>query len=264
MFRTIITGNDKVLTNPDRPSIRSVVLATVLVVGIYMLLPLVGAALGISSAAILAITQRGPAFYWSESFQRYLGNLEAFAGELTLLLASGILAAWILSRNPRNSWPIVRLPWTDLAIGIAVGLIGYFCIDQILLPWLYAAMPTGTHWPTAKYNSIDHYARSGLDRSSRDFFVSTVYCPTVETIIFVPFLYTRLRSQFGLITSMLVAALIFACVHQNKPLFLSFYLFALINFGLYELRKSIVAPLLHHIFYNGLIYGSQMLSFTVS
>src|SRR5437899_5634699 len=84
--------------------LRPILIAIAVVVGVYVILPILGAASGISLAAGVAIIRRGAAFYGNQGFQEYLVNFEGFCGELTLLTASGIVALTVWSRATRQSF----------------------------------------------------------------------------------------------------------------------------------------------------------------
>jgi membrane protease YdiL (CAAX protease family) len=107
---------------------------------------------------------------------------------------------------------------------------------------------------------MSDYGSSYMGQVAGGFFLDAIYTPIVETIVFVGFMYQRFRSQTGLIASLLFASAIFAAVHQNSILFLNFFLFGLINFALYEFRKSLTPSLFCHLAYNCFIYGSQVLT----
>jgi membrane protease YdiL (CAAX protease family) len=97
-----------------------------------------------------------------------------------------------------------------------------------------------------------------MDQVGGAFFLDAFYSPLVETIVFVGLMYRTFRSQWGIVASLLLGATIFAAAHQSKLLFLDFFVLGLINFLLYEFRKSLAPALAHHVTFNLLVYGSQL------
>lgn len=256
-MRTVIAkkGNSK-------QKVRALVLPTAAVIGTYVIAPIVVDFVGSFVPGVVALWNRGVNGLESECFQKYIGNLEGFLGELGLLIASGLVAAWIWQH--RVDIQIFRKGqlWFDIVIGIVVAVIYYYCIKKFVVPWLYLARPLGFEWIKAEYFPVGSYGRSYINQVASVYFVDTVYVSLIETIIIVGFMYRQFRSQWSFAASVLMASLIFAAIHRNELLFLEFFLFGLLNFTLFEVRKSLAAPLVHHMTANALIYGSQLALFS--
>jgi membrane protease YdiL (CAAX protease family) len=241
-------------------SLRVAVLPTGIVVAVYAILPILAAASAICIAAAVAIASGGKEFYFSATFVKYSSNLEVFAGELALLAISGIVAAIVWTRRGSDLRIFEKSSgWVDALLGVGAAVIFHFVVRGFLLPWLYLAMPVGAKWISREYQPILGYASAGVTQVAGSFFLNALYKPVVETILFVGFLYRGLRSLWGVTASLLFASVIFAALHKNGPLFLDFFLLGLVNFALFEFRKSLAAPLIQHVSYNILVFGSQVL-----
>jgi membrane protease YdiL (CAAX protease family) len=225
---------------------------------VYVILPLVGVAVGIFLVSLGAIAQRGVNFYHNPAFQEYLRSLGGFFGGLTLLLGSGLLAIKVWSRRTDLYMFGRSSRWKELLIGISVGFISYYLANKLLLPWLYLAMPVGSEWIKSEFFSLRSYGSSQMDHVGGTFFLDAFYSPLVETIIFVGSMYRTFRSQWGIAASLLLGSAIFSAAHMSNLLFLDFFVFGLANFLLYEFRKSLAASLAHHVTFNVLVYGSQL------
>ena len=246
----------------NKEKVAALLLPSVVVVATYVIVPTLGDWLGSFIPGIVALYNGGAAVLESQSFQKYIGNLEGFLGELTLLIASGLLAVWIW--QCRQNLQIFRKGrvWLDIAIGVTVAVIDYYCGKKLVVPWLYLARPLGSEWIKTQYVSVGSYGTAYINQIASVFFVDTVYVSLIETIVIVGFMYRQFRSQWSFMVSIPLAALIFAAIHRNELLFFDFFLFGLVNLGLFELRKSLAAPLVHHLVRNALIYGSQLALFS--
>jgi membrane protease YdiL (CAAX protease family) len=235
---------------------------TALVVLVYLILPLLVAWIGAFVPGCIAAAQKGIAILEVPEAEKYLHNLEGFWGQLTLLTGSGLLALWVWSRRGDLHFFGGAQGWLEILIGISFGILNYYCDKQLIVPWLYMARPSGLEWINSQYHSVTAYGPTYIDQIASVFFVGSFYVPVIETIVFVGLMYRRFRSQWGFIASILLCSIIFAFVHQNLALFLEFFLFASANLALYEFRKSLAAPLLHHVTLNVMIYGSQLALFS--
>jgi membrane protease YdiL (CAAX protease family) len=244
------------------PKLRSVFVATALVLCVYVILPTIVAWTGAFIAASIGVAQRGIHVLSSPATHNYVDNLAVFLGQLTLLIGSGALALWIWGRRAdlRVFGEVPR--WREILIGVSIGVIDYYCAKKLIFPWLYMARPIGWEWIKSEYGPVGAYHRSYITQIADLFFVSIIYGPLVETLIFVGLLYRRFRLQWGYATSVLLGSVIFAAAHRDELLFLRLFLFGLINFTLYEFRKSLAAPLFHHVTLNALVYGSQLTLFS--
>jgi membrane protease YdiL (CAAX protease family) len=240
------------------PAAKSVIRAIGLVLCVYVVFPSGVAWIGTFTLTGLAALRNGIGFLDTPSAQKYVLNLEAFLGELTLLIGSGLLAVWICGRGVTLGLGGTRRRWREVLIGLGLAVINYEIGKRIILPWLYLARPIGMQWIKPEYYSITEYGRSYMSQVAAVFFIDSVYVPVVETFAFTAFMYGALRLQWGRAVSLLVASVIFAAIHRNELLFLDFALFGFVNFALFEFRKSLVAPLFHHLIFNALVYGSQL------
>jgi membrane protease YdiL (CAAX protease family) len=244
----------------SRARLCALLIPALIVFIVYVVIPSAVAWIGAFVLGFIAAIRRGPSVLDTADFQKYIGNLEGFFGELCLLVASGILTV-SLWRRRQLEISRSRL-WIDVAIGITVGVFSEVCSKLFVVPWLYLARPLGSEWIKPEYISVSSYGRTYINQIASVFFVDTVYTALVETTIIVGFFYAGMRAQWNVAVSALYVAIIFAAMHRNGLLFLDFFLFALINFALYEWRKSLVAPFFHHLTFNALIYGSQLALFS--
>ena len=79
--------------------------------------------------------------------------------------------------------------------------------------------------------------------------------PVMEELFFRGFCYPIFKSRFGPAISAVLTASIFAVVHANTYAFWPIFVLGLALGYLYELRKSIVAPMVLHITHNAVFIG---------
>ena len=230
-------------------------------IAVYVLVPTATAWTGGFVSGFIAGIQTGPKVLESGAFHKFLSNGIGFFGQLSLLLTSGLLASWVW-RKKQLAIFAEKSRWIEIAIGVLTGLLTFYCSKKLIVPWLYAARPVGSEWISNQYAPVSSYPRRYINQIANLFFLDGGYIPLVETIIFVGFMYCRFRSQWSIPFSILLGSLIFSALHRDELFFLQFFLFGLINFALYEWRKSLAAPLFHHVIFNGLIYGSQLAFFS--
>ena len=151
----------------------------------------------------------------------------------------------------------------DILIGVIVGILNY-TLSKHFVPLLYYSSPLDLARKVDSYKSIGEYSSHFTNRIAEVFFVDCFYSPFVESVVFIIFLYASIRLSFNFITSILLSSFIIAIIHQDRVLFFNFFAFGILNCCLYEYRKSLVPSIFHHIAYNTLIYGSQLLVFTKS
>lgn len=209
-------------------------------------------------AMCYALSSEGIEILKSTAFQKYLSNLDGFVGQVTLLFVLGSFSLGIWSRLTTPRIFAQASIWREVALGLGAGVLNFLITKRFILPWLYSGLPLSSKWPVSNYHSIAQYGELFVSPLASIFFVETFYAATVETIIFIGFMYNRLRSEWSQITSILVSSLVFAFAHNDKALFLNIFAMGVLNFWLYEYRKTIGPSLIHHITYNFLIYGSQL------
>jgi membrane protease YdiL (CAAX protease family) len=79
--------------------------------------------------------------------------------------------------------------------------------------------------------------------------------PIIEEIFFRGFLYSALRKHFGVLSGVLVSAVLFSMLHTNIASFIPIMILGALMAFLYETTGSLIAPIVVHIFHNSIIVG---------
>ena len=159
---------------------------------------------------------------YQKSTETILNNLGAFSSGLIFLVGSGVFALAVWVRLVKNMVFRLRSFLVDMIIGIGVGVITYYFLTMILIPWLYNALPSGASLPRAEFTTISQYKASSMDRVATLFFCNGIFTPFVESVIFVGFIYRILRYQWGWMASMLLRSYLWRNPSLRKSILILF------------------------------------------
>lgn len=79
--------------------------------------------------------------------------------------------------------------------------------------------------------------------------------PIIEEIFFRGFLYSAARKRFGVLSGVLLSAVLFSMLHTNIAGFIPIMILGILMAFLYETTGSLIAPMAVHIFHNSIIVG---------
>ena len=162
---------------------------------------------------------------------------------------------WIWRRRgERIEWPTFSFRLIAVEALIAVPVVFAVVVAISLVVFLLDGVPQADDPPSILQEVVD---RSGGQQVGWLVVLAGVLAPISEEVFFRKFLFTELRGWVGPIGALLLQSVIFASVHayEGAGPFAALVLVAFAFQGIYQWRKTLLAPMLAHGFFNVLMIG---------
>ena len=181
---------------------------------------------------------------WSGVYSLISDSLAVF---LTVYALPKFWKKWAVSREEIG---LRGLPtWTDIGLG-AVGYIASTLLAMLvvslfnLIPWFDAN--------EAQDVGFSLYLVGGERIIA--FLVLVVFAPIVEELIFRGWLYGKLRSRLGMISSIIITSALFGLMHFQWNVGVNVFCLSVVLCGMREITGTIYAGILTHMIKNGIAF----------
>ena len=163
------------------------------------------------------------------------------------LLASVVFWVRYVRHSPTRALGAPRRPWGDSGIGLAAG-VGLVIVTGLWVTVVVQAWRLVFGFDPTPPDQVADCIRGAAVAVNG--FVIVVLAPLGEEFFFRGFLYRALRRRFAVVASVAISALAFSTIH-----FSPFLILALLPVGaglalLFELRQSLLPPLVAHATFN--------------
>jgi uncharacterized protein len=148
----------------------------------------------------------------------------------------------------------------DVLAGLSkVGIFRAIAIAAILLlmayPFILVTETIVQHFVqrgTARQEIVELFSGSGTNMRQRILIIvlAVAVAPATEELIFRFFLYGVLKRYFGIVSGLLINALLFAAVHQHLPSLAPLFVLGCCFTLAYEWSGSILVPMAMHSLFN--------------
>ena len=181
---------------------------------------------------------------WSGVYSLISDSLAVF---LTVYALPRFWKKWAVSREEigLNGLPT----WTDLGLGpvgyIVSTLLAMLVVSLFsLMPWFDAEQAQNVGFSTYLVGGERIIA----------FIVLVIFAPVVEEVIFRGWLYGKLRSRLGMVSSILITSVLFGLMHFQWNVGVNVFCLSVVLCGMREITGTIYAGILTHMIKNGIAF----------